>query len=154
MVLKAFSKSIFSKARLALLPEQRSNHARAVWTAASAPAGTATPTWAGKKYSRAAARTLCRKAFVSEPAQQLAYCYWPHPSFWLGHSHQVGPGQRWGGGSAGSPLGKEVDDCRELLQQPFPGSQEGVTEVLRTKTGRPRRGGGWKGVQCFEDIIW
>jgi len=98
---------------------------------------------------------LCRKAFVSEPAQQLAYCYWPHPSFWLVRSHQAGPGQRWGGGSAGSPLGKEVDDCRELLQQPFPGSrQEGVTEVLRTKTGRPRRGGGWKGVQCFEDIIW
>ena len=63
---------------------------------------------------------LCRKAFVSEPAQQLAYCYWPHPSFWLGYSHQVGPGQRWDGGSAGSPLGRRLTTAVSCCSSPSP----------------------------------
>ena len=145
-MLKAFSKSIFSKARLALLPEQRSNHARAVWTAASAPAGTATPTWAGKntlgqrrgpcaeRHLSVSRRSSSPIAIGRTPPFGLGTAPgWPRPT--LGRrQRRLAPGQ-------------EVDDCRELLQQPFPGSrQEGVTEALRTKTGRPRRGGGWKGV--------
>ena len=61
----------------------------------------------------------CTKAFASQLAQQLTYRHLP-----------------LGRGSAGSPLGKEIDDCEGFLQRPLSrGVMEVVCNALRLVSG-------------------
>ncbi len=126
-----------------MLPLCRAHHCRAVWTAASAPPGRATPICSGERRSRAELAVSWQRHLPTSlrRVSPTATGRRPPPAA-LGESHQRGSGKVGGRFWRCLAAGEEVHQAAELGRHLVPVScgLQGVLEVLRSEAGGARGG--------------